>query len=51
MFTLEETGGAFPPEVLTQLAQAHFTNELSGFIVTVAAIYATSLRMKMQLIC
>lgn len=44
MFTLEETGDVFPPEDLAKLAQAHFTNELSGFIATVAAIYASKLR-------
>lgn len=40
MFELEEGGGNFPPEDFAKLAQARFANELSGFIITVAAIYA-----------
>ncbi|CDS40661.1 expressed protein [Echinococcus multilocularis] len=42
MFGPEEAGGNFPPEDFARLAQARFANELSGFVITIAAIYAAA---------
>ncbi len=40
MFGLEDGGDKMTAGDVEKLAQIHFANELSGFIITVAAIYA-----------